>query len=65
MVSVVVNSQNIEGSLRAIKKKMQREGIFREMKIRRNFETNSEKKKRKLEESVRRFRKMRRKTDSE
>lgn len=56
MVSVVVNG-NIDGALRVVKKKMQREGLFREMKLRRHFENNAEEKKRKKEESDRRIRK--------
>ncbi|HOO50649.1 MAG TPA: 30S ribosomal protein S21 [Alphaproteobacteria bacterium] len=40
---------------------MQREGIFREMKMRRDFEKPSEKKKREKAESVRRWRKLDRK----
>ena len=40
---------------------MQREGMFREMKMRKNFEKPSEKKKRENAESVRRSRKMDRK----
>jgi small subunit ribosomal protein S21 len=43
---------------------MQREGIFREMKLRRDFEKPSEKKKRERSESVRRWRKMERKRTS-
>lgn len=40
---------------------MQREGIFREMKIRRNFEKPSVKKAREKAEAVRRWRKLERK----
>ncbi len=40
---------------------MQREGLFREMKERRHFEKNSEKKKRTKAEAVRRARKDERK----
>ncbi|MDP7141820.1 MAG: 30S ribosomal protein S21 [Alphaproteobacteria bacterium] len=61
MVSVNVRDNNVEQALRALKKKMQREGIFREMKLRRDFEKPSEKKKREKSESVRRWRKLERK----
>lgn len=61
MVSVSVRDNNVEQAMRALKKKMQREGIFREMKLRRDYEKPSEKKKREKAESVRRFRKMERK----
>ena len=47
--------------MRALKKKMQREGIFREMKLRRNYEKPSERKAREKAEAVRRARKLARK----
>jgi small subunit ribosomal protein S21 len=56
-----VRDNNVEQALRVLKKKMQREGIFREMKMRRDFEKPSEKKKREKAESVRRWRKLDRK----
>lgn len=61
MVSVTVRDNNVDQALRALKKKMQREGIFREMKLRRDFEKPSEKKKREKAEAVRRNRKLERK----
>ncbi len=61
MVSVNVRDNNVDQALKVLKKKMQREGIFREMKLRRDFEKPSEKKKREKAESVRRWRKMERK----
>ncbi len=61
LVSVNVRDNNVEQALRALKKKMQREGIFREMKLRRNYEKPSEKKAREKSESVRRWRKLDRK----
>ena len=61
MVSVNVRDNNVEQALRALKKKMQREGIFREMKLRKNYEKPSEKKAREKSEAVRRSRKMDRK----
>lgn len=61
MVTVNVRDNNVEQALRALKKKMQREGIFREMKLRRNYEKPSEKKAREKSEAVRRSRKMDRK----
>jgi small subunit ribosomal protein S21 len=56
-----VRDNNIEQALRALKKKMQREGMFREMKLRKDFEKPSERKKREKSESVRRWRKLDRK----
>ena len=60
-MQVIVRDNNVEQALRAMKKKLQREGIFREMKLRKHYEKPSEKKKRREAESVRRARKMLRK----
>jgi small subunit ribosomal protein S21 len=61
IVHVLVRDNNVDQALRALKKKMQREGIFREMKLRRNYEKPSERKAREKAESVRRQRKVERK----
>ncbi len=61
MVSVNVRDNNVDQALRVLKKKMQREGIFREMKLRRHYEKPSEKKAREQSEATRRARKMDRK----
>ena len=61
MVSVNVRDNNVEQALRVLKKKMQREGIFREMKNRKYYEKPSEKRVREQNESVRRARKLNRK----
>ena len=42
---VSVRDNNVDQALRVLKKKMQREGMFREMKNRRAYEKPSEKKK--------------------
>ena len=42
-VQVFVRDNNIDQALRALKKKMQREGVFREMKLRKHYEKPSEK----------------------
>jgi len=60
-VQVTVRDNNVDQALRALKKKMQREGIFREMKLRRHFEKPSEKRARERAEAVRRHRKLLRK----
>jgi small subunit ribosomal protein S21 len=60
-VQVLVRDNNVDQALKALKKKMQREGIFREMKLRRHFEKPSEKKAREKAEGVRRLRKLQRK----
>lgn len=61
MVTVNVRDNNVEQALKVLKKKMQREGIFREMKLRRDFEKPCEKRKREKSEAVRRWRKLDRK----
>lgn len=60
-MQVVVRDNNVDQALRALKKKMQREGIFREMKMRRSFEKPSERKAREKAEAIRRARKLARK----
>lgn len=65
LVQVIVHQNNLDQALRALKKKMQREGVFREMKMRRHFEKPSEAKVRKEAESVRRRRKLERKKNQE
>ena len=63
MVEVTVRDGNIDQALRALKKKMQREGIYREMKMRKHFEKPSERRVRESAEAARRVRKMSRKGD--
>jgi small subunit ribosomal protein S21 len=60
-VQVLVRDNNVDQALRALKKKMQREGIFREMKMRGHYEKPSEKRAREKAEAVRRARKLARK----
>lgn len=61
MVTIVVRDNNVEQAIRVLKKKMQRDGSFRELKLRRYYEKPSERKVRKREECVRRARKTQRK----
>ena len=60
-VQVVVRDNNVDQALRALKKKLQREGVFREMKLRNFYEKPSEKRAREKAEAVRRARKLARK----
>ena len=60
-VQVLVRDNNVDQALRALKKKMQREGIFREMKMRDYYEKPSQKRAREKAEAVRRVRKLARK----
>ena len=60
-MQVLVRDNNVDQALKALKKKMQREGIFREMKLRGHYEKPSEKKAREKAEAIRRARKLARK----
>jgi ribosomal protein S21 len=60
-VQVLVRDNNIDQALKALKKKMQREGIFREMKLRNYYEKPSERRAREKAEAIRRARKLARK----
>src|SRR3982075_2332765 len=60
-VQVLVRDNNVDQALKALKKKMQREGIFREMKLRGHYEKPSEKRAREKAEAIRRARKLARK----
>src|SRR2546430_2431105 len=61
LLQVLVRDNNVDQALKALKKKMQREGIFREMKLRGHYEKPSEKKAREKAEAIRRARKLARK----
>jgi small subunit ribosomal protein S21 len=60
-LQIFVRDNNIDQALRILKKKMQREGVFREMRRRRFYEKPSEKATREKAEAVRRARKLARK----
>lgn len=60
-MQVLVRDNNVDQALKVLKKKMQREGIFREMKQRSAYEKPSERKTREKAEAVRRARKLARK----
>ena len=60
-MQVIVRDNNVDQALRALKKKLQREGVFREMKARRAYEKPSEKRAREKAVAVRRARKLARK----
>lgn len=60
-MQIIVRDNNVEQALKVLKKKMQREGIFREMKMRDHYEKPSEKRAREKAEAVRRSRKLARK----
>lgn len=60
-MQVVVRDNNVDQALKALKKKLQREGVFREMKLRNYYEKPSEKRARQKAEAIRRARKLARK----
>ena len=60
-MQVLVRDNNVDQALRVLKKKMQREGLFREMKTRSAYEKPSEKRTREKAEAIRRQRKLQRK----
>ncbi len=60
-MQVHVRDNNVDQALKVLKKKMQREGVFREMKARRSYEKPSERRAREKSEAVRRSRKAARK----
>jgi small subunit ribosomal protein S21 len=60
-VQVFVRDNNVDQALKVLKKRMQREGIFREMKLRKHYEKPSERRVREKSEAIRRARKLARK----
>jgi small subunit ribosomal protein S21 len=61
IVQIFVRDNNVDQALKALKKKMQREGSFREMKRHVHYEKPSEKRARQRAEAIRRARKLARK----
>ncbi|ALN74555.1 MULTISPECIES: 30S ribosomal protein S21 [unclassified Aureimonas] len=60
-MQVLVRDNNVDQALRVLKKKLQREGVFREMKARRAYEKPSEARVREKKEAIRRMKKLARK----
>jgi small subunit ribosomal protein S21 len=60
-LQVLVRDNNVEQAMKALKRKLQREGVFREMKLRKAYEKPSERRVREAAEAVRRARKLARK----
>ena len=63
-LQVNVKDNNIEQALRSLKKKMQREGLYKEMKLRKHFEKPCLKRAREKEENIRRARKSARRNNA-
>jgi small subunit ribosomal protein S21 len=60
-MQVSVRDNNVDQALRALKKKLQSEGVFREMRLKEQFEKPSVRKAREKKESISRQRKLARK----
>ena len=50
-MEIKVNENNVDGALKVLKRKLQKEGLFREIKRRKSHEKPSEKEKRKRREA--------------
>ena len=53
-IEVIVRDNNVEKASRVLKKKLQKDGLFRELRLRQHYEKPSLKRQRKLKESLRR-----------
>ena len=62
-IEITVKDNNVEQALRSLKKRMQREGLYREMKLRKYYEKPSLRKAREKEESIRRLRNLKRRNN--
>ena len=60
MIEVIVRDNNVEKASRVLKKKLQKDGLFRELRLRQHYEKPSLKRQRKLKESLRRIAKEKR-----
>ena len=54
-IEITVRDNNVEKALRVLKKKLQKDGLFRELRMRQFYEKPSLKRQRKLKESLRRI----------
>ncbi|WP_105439427.1 30S ribosomal protein S21 [Neorhizobium sp. T25_13] len=57
-MQVLVRDNNVDHALRFLKKKLQQEGVFREMRLREHYEKPSQKRAREKAEGIRRTRKL-------
>ena len=60
-MQVFVRDNNVDQALKVLKRRLQREGVFREMKRKRFYEKPSERSAREKSEAIRRIRKLKRK----
>ena len=57
-IHVTVRDNNVEQALRVLKRKLQRDGFYKIIKLKSNYEKPSEKKKRILQENIKRVKKL-------
>jgi len=60
VIKIEVKDNNVDQALRVLKKKLSREGFFKILKIKSNYEKPSERKKREKKENIKRSKKMQR-----
>ena len=60
VIKIEVKDNNVDQALRILKRKLQREGFFRILKIKSNYEKPSERKKRERSENIKRAKKIQR-----
>ena len=58
VIKIEVKDNNVDQALRILKRKLQREGFFKEIKLRNTYEKPSEKKKRIKQENIKRAKKI-------
>ena len=58
IIKIEVKDNNIEQALRVLKRKLQRDGFFKTIKVKNSDEKQSEKKKRMLQENIKRVKKL-------
>jgi len=59
VIKIEVKDNNIEQALRILKRKLQKEGFFKIIKLKNTYEKPSEKKKRSKQENIKRVKKIR------
>jgi|TARA_Y200000002_G_scaffold275631_1_gene229901 small subunit ribosomal protein S21 len=62
-ITVEVRNNNVEKALRVLKKKLQKDGLMKELRMRQHFEKPSLKRQRKHKENIRRCKKEQRLKD--
>ena len=58
IIKIDVKDNNVEQALRVLKRKLQRDGFFKIVKLKNTYEKPSEKKKRILQENIKRVKKL-------